>query len=128
MLIIAACLAFLYYIKKINSSLHLVEVYLLILCVGAVTVWCVRNKSVLFNVLCWIMVGLSALESGYNVYLAFSQYNNDAKTFTNYSLGAEKIVKQLNDDSGDSFYRYENNFNYLYSIGREIATGESLLY
>ena len=29
---------------------------------------------------------------------------------------------------GDTFYRYENNYNYLYGLGREIATGESLLY
>lgn len=37
-------------------------------------------------------------------------------------------MDQLNADSGDTFYRYENNYNYLYGLGREIATGESLLY
>ena len=64
----------------------------------------------------------------YNVYLAFSEYNNDVNAFTEYSLDAENVVDQLNADSGDTFYRYENNYNYLYGLGREIATGESLLY
>ena len=43
-------------------------------------------------------------------------------------MDAENVVDQLNADSGDTFYRYENNYNYLYGLGREIATGESLLY
>ena len=89
---------------------------------------CIRNSRLLINTVCWIAIGLTVLESVYNVYLAFSEYNNDVNAFTEYSLDAENVVDQLNADSGNTFYRYENNYNYLYGLGREIATGESLLY
>ena len=128
MMTVAAGLAFLYYIKKINSPLRLVVLYLFILCIGALVIRCIRNSRLLINTVCWIAIGLTVLESGYNVYLAFSEYNNDVNAFTEYSLDAENVVDQLNADSGDTFYRYENNYNYLYGLGREIATGESLLY
>lgn len=128
MMTVAAGLAFLYYIKKINSPLRLVVLYLFILCIGALVIRCIRNSRLLINTVCWIAIGLTVLESVYNVYLAFSEYNNDVNAFTEYSLDAENVVDQLNADSGDTFYRYENNYNYLYGLGREIATGESLLY
>lgn len=128
MLAVAVGMAFLYYIKKLNSSLHLVVLYLSILCIGAFAIWCIRKRRVLINAVCWITIGLTVLESGYNVYLAFSEYNNDVNSFTKYSLEAENIVAQLKNDSGDAFFRYENNYNYLHSLGREVATGESLLY
>ena len=128
MMTVAAGLAFLYYIKKINSPLRLVVLYLFILCIGALVIRCIRNSRLLINTVCWIAIGLTVLESGYNVYLAFSEYNNDVNAFTEYSLDAKNVVDQLNADSGDTFYRYENNYNYLYGLGREIATGESLLY
>ena len=77
---------------------------------------CIRNSRLLINTVCWIAIGLTVLESVYNVYLAFSEYNNDVNAFTEYSLDAENVVDQLNADSGNTFYRYENNYNYLYGL------------
>lgn len=64
---------------------------------------CIRNSRLLINTVCWIAIGLTVLESVYNVYLAFSEYNNDVNAFTEYSLDAENVVDQLNADSGDTF-------------------------
>ena len=61
---------------------------------------CIRNSRLLINTVCWIAIGLTVLESGYNVCLAFSEYNNDVNAFTEYSLDAENVVDQLNADSG----------------------------
>lgn len=74
------------------------------------------------------MACLTAIEAGYNVYIAFSEYNNDARSFSDYTVAAENIVDSLNDTEKGSFFRYENDYNYLKTIGRDIATGESLLY
>ena len=62
------------------------------------------------------------------MYIAFSEYNNDARSFSDYTVAAENIVDSLNDTEKGSFFRYENDYNYLKTIGRDIATGESLLY
>lgn len=126
--VVAVGLAFLYYIKKINSPRNIVIIYMAIFGIGIIVLLCGNNRKNVSKVVCFGVACLTAIEAGYNVYIDFSEYNNDARSFSDYTVAAENIVDSLNDTEKGSFFRYENDYNYLKTIGRDIATGESLLY
>lgn len=86
------------------------------------------RKSLLRRMALMTTCMFTALELGYNSYIAFSDFYAPEDQYINYTEELESDLTAMDENSGGQFYRFEKNVSYLTMIGRNVATSESLLY